>query len=189
MKGPRVAAGTAGGLFLRVPRRFASRPTQDRVKQALFSSLGALVPEARVLDLCAGTGALGIEALSRGAACCVFVEKDPACIETIKANLQHCRLQGTVIRQDAESYLSAAPAAAFDLILLDPPYLKMAHNLAQSPWLPALARILDRNGVLIWEHDALNSWQGPAALEVFRSVRYGETVLTSLRHPTGPSAS
>jgi len=182
MSGPRVVAGTAGGLFLTVPKRFPSRPTQDRVKQALFSSLGARVPGARVLDLYAGTGSLGIEALSRGAASCTFVESDPRTVPVLKANLEHCHLTGSVVKQDAAAYLQAAPGAAFDLILLDPPYSKEKCSLDGARILPDLARVLAPEGLVAWEHDARNTWQSPSALSVIKTTRYGESALTYLQH-------
>jgi 16S rRNA (guanine966-N2)-methyltransferase len=181
MNSPRVVAGSAGGLFLKVPRHFPSRPTQDRVKQALFSSLGARVPDARVLDLYAGTGALGIEALSRGAAACTFVESDPRTIPVLRANLDHCRLAGTVIKQDASSFLTSCTAESFDLILLDPPYAKGKLHLDESPLLAPLARATASGGLIVWEHDARNTWETPPHLEVVKSSRYGETALTFLR--------
>jgi 16S rRNA (guanine966-N2)-methyltransferase len=181
MNGPRVVAGSAGGLFLKVPRHFPSRPTQDRVKQALFSSLGARVIDARVLDLYAGTGALGIEALSRGAAACTFVESDPRAIPVLRANLDHCRLAGTVIKQDAASFLASCTEESFDLILLDPPYVKEKLCLDESPLLAPLARATASDGLIVWEHEARNTWQNPPHLEVIKSSRYGETALTFLR--------
>lgn len=182
MKGPRVVAGTAGGLFLKVPRGFVSRPTQDRVKQALFSSLGSRVPGARVLDLCAGTGSLGIEALSRGATSCVFVEQDAAAVAAIRDNLVYCGLGGEVRRESVERYLENAPAASFDLILLDPPYVKEAINLAASPWLEGLARVLHPDGLLVWEHHARNQWHSPFPFALIKTLRHGETALSFLHH-------
>jgi 16S rRNA (guanine966-N2)-methyltransferase len=182
MKGPRVIAGSAGGLFLGVPRGFPSRPTQDRVKQAIFSSLGARVPGARVLDLYAGTGALGIEALSRGATSCLFVEKDPRTIPTLKANLQHCHLEATVHTRDALGYLTEAAAAGFDLIILDPPYTKGPLDLAQSPLLPQLARVLAPQGIVVWEHDSRNTCSASSPLCPFKTATYGETKVTYFQH-------
>lgn len=132
----RVVAGSAGGLHLKTPKGVTLRPTQDRIKQAMFSSLGARVPGARVLDLYAGTGALGIEALSRGAREAVFVEKERNGCRTITENLAHCRLetQGQVIQADALSYLRGTPRP-FDLIFADPPYEKEA----QAPPSPSPA--------------------------------------------------
>ena len=118
----RVIAGTSGGLRLFAPRT-GVRPTMDRVKAAIFSSLGDRVIGARVLDLFAGTGALGIEALSRGAASATFVERDPHAIAAIERNLAATSLSGRVRKQDVFDFLPHTPLTeTYDLILADPPY-------------------------------------------------------------------
>jgi 16S rRNA (guanine966-N2)-methyltransferase len=120
----RVVAGTSGGIRLVVPKNDI-RPTMDRVKAAIFSSLGDRVIGARVLDLFAGTGALGIEALSRGAASAMFVESDRAAIVAIERNLAQTGLSGRVRKQDVFDFLShASTAEPNDLIFADPPYDK-----------------------------------------------------------------
>src|SRR6201993_1046499 len=101
----RVIAGSAGGVRLAVPKH-GVRPTMDRVKAAIFSSLGEAIIGARVLDLFAGSGALGIEALSRGAASATFVENDRRCAEAIETNLAKTNLEGRVRRQDVFDFLS-----------------------------------------------------------------------------------
>src|SRR5471032_303814 len=116
----RVISGTAGGLHLKSPKRHALRPTQDRIRQVIFSSLAELVPDARVLDLFAGTGSFGIEALSRGAAAATFVEKEPEAVQCIRDNLLHCHLQGDIRQGDVMDFLKEAPASPFDLIFADP---------------------------------------------------------------------
>ena len=121
----RVIAGSAGGLTLQPPGK-GTRPTMDRVRAAIFSSLGERVPEARVLDLYAGSGALGIEALSRGAASATFVENHGPTAGLIRKNLQTTRLDrsgGSVQQMDAMRFLDlyAAPES-FDLVFADPPY-------------------------------------------------------------------
>src|SRR5262245_60906442 len=100
----RVIAGSAGGVRLAVPKR-GVRPTMDRVKAAIFSSLGEAVVNARVLDLFAGSGALGIEALSRGAASAIFVEDDRQSAEAIEKNLAQTKLRGRVRQQDVFDFL------------------------------------------------------------------------------------
>src|SRR5204862_4061984 len=106
----RVIAGSAGGIRLAVPKR-GVRPTMDRVKAAIFSSLGASVMGARVLDLFAGSGGLGIEALSRGASSAVFVENDRQSAEAIGANLAKTKLNGRVRQQDVFDFLRYASGA------------------------------------------------------------------------------
>jgi 16S rRNA (guanine(966)-N(2))-methyltransferase RsmD len=103
-----------------------TRPITDRVKEALFNILGHFVVEARVLDLFAGTGAVGIEALSRGAAEVVFVDRSPAALRTVRLNLEHTGLsdRAVVLRADAFKYLAGQPESAFDLIYVAPPQYK-----------------------------------------------------------------
>src|ERR1700679_1405556 len=100
----RVISGIAGGLHLKSPKRHQLRPTQDRIRQVIFSSLADFVPGTRVLDLYAGTGSFGIEALSRGAAAATFVEQDREAVQCIRDNLTHCRLEGEVRQADVSTY-------------------------------------------------------------------------------------
>lgn len=119
----RIIAGKAGRSAIKVPAAVA-RPTTDFVRQALFSILGETVHGARVLDLFAGSGALGLEALSRSAASCVFVEEHRQACGVISANLAATRLEGgTVVKSDVPVFLKR-DAAAYDLIFADPPYCK-----------------------------------------------------------------
>jgi 16S rRNA (guanine966-N2)-methyltransferase len=173
----RVTSGSAGGLWLTLPKSFSSRPTQDRVRQAVFSSLGGRVPEARVLDLFAGSGAYGIEALSRGAREAVFVERDRACVQAIEANLNHCHLEdgGRVLNQEAEAWLGTFSGEPFDLVFLDPPYLKQKLDLATLPWTGLLRKVCQPGALIIWEHDALNTWSGHPELELRKPKRYGNS--------------
>src|SRR3954453_666039 len=115
----RVIAGSAGGIRLEVPKR-GVRPTMDRVKAAIFSSLGDRVVGARVLDLFAGSGALGIEALSRGAAEATFVDSSPAAVKAVRANLEALGAAAEVRRGDARVFLRSASGAGrhYDLVFL-----------------------------------------------------------------------
>jgi 16S rRNA (guanine966-N2)-methyltransferase len=127
----RVIAGTHRGRRLEAPPGRDTRPTADRVREALFSILGS-VEGMRVLDLFAGSGALGIEALSRGAASATFVERDRRAADVIRANLEGLGGQAEVVVRDALAWLKAAPAGpGYDLVLLDPPY-DSADRLARS---------------------------------------------------------
>ncbi len=120
----RVIAGSAGGIQLDVPKSDI-RPTMDRVKAAIFSSLGERVIGARVLDLFAGTGALGLEALSRGAASAMFVESEKRALAVIARNFTKTGLEGRVRGQDVFDFLThASTAETYDLIFADPPYGK-----------------------------------------------------------------
>ncbi len=144
----RVVAGIYGGRTLQAPRGDRTRPTSDRVREALFSIL-ADVTGARVLDLFAGSGALGIEALSRGAAQATFIDSGAPAVAAIHANLDHLGQRAEVIRQSALRALACSPGAdrQYDLVLLDPPY-RMAGSLgpelsiALAPVLAAEARVV-----------------------------------------------
>lgn len=127
----RVIAGTLKGRRLATPDWPGLRPTSDKLRETLFNVLGPLVAGARVLDAYAGTGAVGIEALSRGAAHVTFVESDRRAAELVQANLRHCGLKEgyAIIRVDfagaaprLDSTLTDGPTAPFDIIFLDPPY-------------------------------------------------------------------
>ena len=122
----RVIAGVAKGRRLQSVPGDVTRPITDRVKEALFNILGDFVVGARVLDLFAGTGAVGIEALSRGAAEAVFIDKSSAALRIVRANLQHSRLadRAIVLRADAFKYLSSPIESPFDLIYVAPPQYK-----------------------------------------------------------------
>jgi 16S rRNA (guanine966-N2)-methyltransferase len=177
----RVISGTAGGLHLKSPKRHALRPTQDRIRQVIFSSLAEVVPGARVLDLYAGTGSFGIEALSRGAASATFVEKEKEAIECIRENLTHCHLKGNVRQADALAYLDATPSERFDLIFADPPYTKSNGPLEEDPLLQKVVPFLAQDALFVWEHYAGRQLQNAPHWEVIRHRTYGETGLTFLR--------
>ncbi len=120
----RIISGSAGSVPLRVPR-LLTRPTTDRVRESLFSVLGDLTSQARVLDLFAGTGSLGLEALSRGAATADFVESQAEACEVIRKNLEKTRLTGgKVHRRDVFSFLASVRQVSYDLIFADPPYAR-----------------------------------------------------------------
>ena len=178
----RVISGTACGLHLKSPKRHALRPTQDRIRQVIFSSLAELVPGARVLDLFAGTGSFGIEALSRGAASAIFIEQDAEAVQCIRDNLAHCHLQGDVRQTDALAYLGRPPSEQFDLIFADPPYVKSRGSLDNDPLLARLIPFLMPKGLFIWEHYAGQRLENALPWEIIRHRSYGETALTFLRN-------
>jgi 16S rRNA (guanine966-N2)-methyltransferase len=124
----RVVAGRYGGRRLTAPAGSETRPTSDRVREALFSVLGPSTHDARVLDLFAGSGALGIEALSRGAAEAVFVDRSHRAIQAVRANLEALGIEADVRPIEARAALRAASARheAYDLVFLDPPYRRAA---------------------------------------------------------------
>jgi 16S rRNA (guanine966-N2)-methyltransferase len=180
-----VIAGEAKGRRLTGIRSSAIRPTSDRVREALFSALGAAVPGARVLDLYAGSGALGIEALSRGAAGAVFVDSDREAVAAIRANLA---LTGTddrasVVRSPVGGFLAAGRHGPFDLVFLDPPYARGA----PMKDLEALVAggFLDAGASVVLETRGPDAPPPVEGLEVVSRRRYGDTTLVFLR-PSGP---
>ena len=175
----RVIAGSAGGTRLDAPRDRAIRPITDRVKETLFGILGDRVLDARVLDLYAGSGAIGIEALSRGAARATFVERSHDAVEVIRANLRRTRLQdlGDVRASQVDRFLAGADAAApYDLVVLDPPYEERA---ILAP-LERLVPILAPGATVVVKAFWRTSIPTPEGLRTWRERRFGETALTFL---------
>jgi 16S rRNA (guanine(966)-N(2))-methyltransferase RsmD len=170
-----VIAGTLGGRRLKAPPGSATRPTSDRVREALFSILGAEVEDARVLDLFAGSGALGIEALSRGAAQATFVDDAPAALAALKGNLQTLGIEAEVVRADALRWLRTASRAPrqYDLVFLDPPYRRAAPLGAALSL--ALAPVLAPGAVVVAEADR----RAPLELDlpITHERRYGDTLI------------
>ena len=172
----RVIAGSAKGRRLVTPKGSATRPTSDFVREAVFNVLAPIIDldGAAVADLFAGSGALGIEALSRGAASCVFVDSDRHAVDAIRTNLDTTGLQGgTVVQSDVQRWASAngrgSAGKGFDLVFADPPY---AHE--DGAW-HAIAGAIDTD-LLVAESDRKpdlgEGWR------VLRSKRYGSTVVT-----------
>jgi 16S rRNA (guanine966-N2)-methyltransferase len=165
----RVVAGTFKGRRLAAPRGRRTRPTADRVREALFSMLGD-VGGARVLDLYAGSGALGIEALSRGADSAVFVERDAQAVAAIERNLAAVGVEANVVRQDVARFLARADGA-FDLVFCDPPY-DSAAGLA-GPLAEYLPAVCAEDARIVTESDKRNPLVLPFPLLVERA--YGDT--------------
>lgn len=177
----RVITGKARGIQLKTPEGLQTRPTADRVKEAMFSIIHFDVPGARVLDLFGGTGQLGIEALSRGAKSAVFVDAGEKACSLIRENLKRARMdgEGRVVRSDYLDYLKRC-RETFDIILLDPPYAEVFLENA----LKCIVEIdiLQTGGIIVaerplgkdlpWEFDGF---------ERSRDYKYGKTVLTIYR--------
>ena len=171
----RIIAGTRKGHTIYAPRGLDTRPTSDRVRENVFNILGP-IDDAVVLDLFAGSGAMGLEALSRGAARTVFVERDGEAVRAIQRNLDKLRLPGTVLRQEAVSALASEAAAGrkYDLVLVDPPYdmyREIEPQLAR--YLPSL--LADAAAVVV-ETDARTLPQLP--LDERTSRTYGAARIT-----------
>jgi 16S rRNA (guanine(966)-N(2))-methyltransferase RsmD len=171
----RVITGTARGRKLGEPKNMDIRPTTDKVKESIFNIIQFDIEGRRVLDLFAGTGQLGIEALSRGAKSAVFVDASNEAVKIVRANLAHCGLTGEVVRDDAVAFLSRC--GKFDLVFLDPPY--------QSGLMEAVLRkiiqfdILADGGIIVCETStdvALPALSAPYYLG--REYHYGKVKLT-----------
>lgn len=152
----RIIAGKAGRLAIKVPKA-VTRPTTDFVRQAMFSILGPRIEDAGVLDLFAGSGAIGLEALSRGAATCVFVDEHRQAEGVIRENLAKARLDGgRVVRADVHAWI-ARDSGRYDLIFADPPYAKYPgdrDHLRDLMAKPQLLGLLAENGYLLAECSA-----------------------------------
>jgi 16S rRNA (guanine966-N2)-methyltransferase len=171
----RVVAGRYGGRRLVAPPGSATRPTSDRVREALFSVLGGSVQDARVLDLYAGSGALGIEALSRGAASAVFVDRSPRAVAAIRANLDALGIDAQVRRLETRTALrtASARADAYDLVFLDPPYRRAAElGRELSEALPA---VLAPGARVVSESDRRDALE--LDLPLVDERRYRDTVI------------
>lgn len=183
----RLISGSAGGIPLEVPKS-VTRPTQDRVRQAIFNMLGDVVVGARVLDLFAGSGALGLECLSRGASSALLVDQDRGACEVIRKNITKTKLNGAVIRQGDVFKVTAQLAEAgqtFDLIFADPPYAHKPGDLDLSAKLTAdghFQQIIVPGGSVILERLAMKGSPGPPPpWEMLRDREYGSTRILWLR--------
>lgn len=177
----RVITGKARGVQLKTPQGMQTRPTTDRVKEALFSIIQFEIPGASVLDLFGGTGQLGIEALSRGAKRAVFVdEREDAC-KIIRENLKRTKLDdcASVVRSDYLSYLKRCKET-FQIILLDPPYAEVF--LENSLKMITEIDILQSDGIIVAEYPVGKElpWEFPG-FSRSREYKYGNTLLTIYR--------
>ncbi|MGI4896843.1 MAG: 16S rRNA (guanine(966)-N(2))-methyltransferase RsmD [Janthinobacterium lividum] len=178
----RIVAGAAGGRRLRVPPGDTTRPTSDRVREAVFSALDAAdaIDGARVLDLYAGSGALGLEAASRGAVAVVLVEAARVAAQTARANVAALGLPGVrVVAERVERFLTT-PAAVldggWDLVLLDPPYAVETENV--DAVLAALVPLLARDATVVLERSSRSPQpRWPVGLRDVKVRRYGETIV------------
>ena len=177
----RVIAGKLGGRQLLAPKGWKVRPTSERVREAIFSALGD-IEGLRVLDLYCGTGALGIESISRGAASAVLVDRDT---RPALGNIHNLGLTGEaeLIRGEAPDWITSAPDGGFDLVFLDPPY-REARQVAERLD-GELGRVLAPGGRVVAESDNRGPLEFPS-LETVRERRYGRTVVTFHRVPSPP---
>jgi 16S rRNA (guanine966-N2)-methyltransferase len=176
----RIIAGERRGHTIFAPRGRETRPTSDRVRENVFNIVGPWVEGARVLDLYAGSGAMGLEALSRGAASALFVESDPVAVRAIERNLDKLRLTGArVVRLDSTTALTQESGAGrkYDLVLVDPPY-DMTNYDSLARYLP---KVLAADGLLVFETGARVEPK-LAGLAVRTTRKYGSTRVTVFEH-------
>jgi 16S rRNA (guanine(966)-N(2))-methyltransferase RsmD len=177
----RVIAGKARGVTLKTPEGNQTRPTTDRVKEAMFSIIHFDLPGARVLDLFGGTGQLGIEALSRGAKSAVFVDAGEKACALIRENLKRCKMEneGKVLRVDYLQYLQRC-REKFDIVLLDPPYAEVF--LENALKIITEIDILESGGIIVAERPVGKEliWDFPGFTRS-RDYRYGTTLVTLYR--------
>ncbi len=180
----RVIAGSARGLALVAPRGDATRPISDRVKETLFGILAERVPGAAVIDLYAGSGAIGIEALSRGAERATFVERDHAALVALRANLQRTSLtaRSAVESGDVLRVLEGGRLDRYDLAFLDPPYATHAILAPLERLLPHLVP----GATVVVKHFWRTELPVVAPLHAWRTRRFGETALTFLETDGAP---
>jgi 16S rRNA (guanine966-N2)-methyltransferase len=179
----RIVSGSARGRRLAVPPGSGTRPTSDRAREALFSTVDSILVSlagARVLDLYAGSGAVGLEALSRGADHALLVEAEPRAVQTIRDNIDATAVTGAVVRADRveRAMAGSAPAASYDLAFLDPPY-----DLEDDRLRTVLTALVDGHwllpGALVVVERATRGgeWRWPPGIEAERARRYGEATL------------
>jgi 16S rRNA (guanine966-N2)-methyltransferase len=172
----RIIAGLAKGRHLSVPGS-GTRPMTGRAKESVFSVLSARLPGARVLDLYAGSGALGLEALSRGAASAVFVEHDRSASLVIEHNIDTVGLGGVVIRRSLPGAI-AAIEGAFDMVFVDPPYADTDDSV--SDILDAMDEVLADSGIVVLHRQTRSNAEVPDFLTCVDERRYGDAVVTML---------
>lgn len=174
----RIVGGNAKGRRLKVSKK-GTRPTKGFVREAVFNIISPFVHDSLVLDIFAGSGALGIEALSRGARHCVFIERKA---KALTANIVQLSMDETthVIRADFRSGLSHLKGQQFDIIFLDPPYSK--HYVEKVIAIVAKQQLLRKDGVIVAEHAPEESFTVPEDYSIYKKKRYGDTCITFLEH-------
>lgn len=177
----RIISGLRRGLKLDAPMGLATRPTTDRVKESVFNIIQNYLPADNVLDLFAGSGALGLEAISRGSKRCIFVDAESKAIDTIKSNINKARFEenSKVIKKDVFSFLAEC-TFSFDIIFLDPPYNKQFLE-------PVLSEIFKKNllledGIIVVESEVGGEEIKSDDFSCIKSVKYGKTVISILKH-------
>lgn len=176
----RVITGIAKGRNLKPLKGLVVRPTSDKVRGAIFNMLGAAILDANVLDLFSGTGALGIEALSRGAKDVVFVDDNFQSVNIIKENLRQCGFNGEVIKNNARKTLEKLEKNIFNIVFADPPYGKdLARNLLFDL---NKCSILKNFAFVVIEHSKRDIIEETAPFKKIQEKRYGDTVVSVYKY-------
>lgn len=177
----RIISGLRRGLKLDAPSGMSTRPTTDRVKESVFNIIQSYLPADKVLDLFGGSGALGIEAISRGSNLCVFVDIDKDAIDIIKSNITKARFEdkAVILRKDVFSFLDGC-SEKFDIIFLDPPYNKMF-------LMPVFEKIYKKDllcegGIIVVESEVGGEEPKSDDFLCIKSVKYGKTVVSVYKH-------
>lgn len=181
----RIISGTCRGRKLTQIQGKETRPTSDRVREALFNIIGPGILGASVLDLFAGTGALGLEALSRGAKKAVFLENSPGACKTIRENISLCKMEERAFLYQHDIMGHSLPQTiagqTFDLIFIDPPYRQGLLEACLDK--PGLKGLLSREGTIIAEQSAREPLVNkPIGLDIYRQKKYSKTFISFLRH-------
>jgi len=184
----RIVAGQYRGRLLRTLRGQDVRPTSDRLRETLFNILAPQIAGSRFLDLCAGSGAVGIEALSRGSSDITFVERYRLACSMIRKNLESLGIErnAAVVCRDAEAAVKslAGQGAQFDIIFFDPPYASTIHRSVLE--LIARGHLLAEDGIVVVEHRAKVPLESEfAGLKVYRQIKQGESALTFMSWNVG----
>ena len=180
----RIISGKARGRNILSPATMETRPTLDRIKEAIFNIIQGYIPDAVVVDVFAGTGSLGLEAASRGARECYLVDKSPVTYPLLKKNIENLKFEDTCTSLNMDAYAALkslnAKGKVFDLVFIDPPYL--------MDLIPEAMRIIDENnmlhedGIIVTKIDATEDiYEGSENIKLFRSKKYGNTIVNLYR--------
>ena len=183
----RVIGGEARGRRLYAPKGIATRPTPDRVREAIFNILSARIAGAHVLDIFAGTGAMALEALSRGAASAVLIDNGPGAVLAIKRNIENtrCADRARLIAKDWRDALKSLRGERFSLVFADPPHHMPDLHLQALAALDEY-NLLKNSGIVVLEHARVNTPVLPARYGIYDARRYGETMISLARLNENP---
>ncbi|MED4127405.1 MULTISPECIES: 16S rRNA (guanine(966)-N(2))-methyltransferase RsmD [Shouchella] len=189
----RVISGQQGGLRLKPVPGKQTRPTTDKVKESIFNMIGPYFDGGQVLDLFAGSGALGIEALSRGMDRCIFIEAQHPAIQTIRQNLSHTKLseRASVFKNDSLRGLQVliGKGETFQLLLIDPPYAKAELYIKEALAKIDESSVLEEGGLIVCETASSSELASFSSLQIIRTEQYGETKITIYERVSGHETS